>query len=66
MVGLAPLARPAAGEASYGEKRRVEIAIALAQQQAPAAGLAAAGLSREERATWLAAAREHPAPDSRS
>jgi branched-chain amino acid transport system ATP-binding protein len=50
-VGLEPLAHRPIGEVSYGEKRRVEIAMALAQN--PKVLLLdepLAGLSREERA----------------
>jgi branched-chain amino acid transport system ATP-binding protein len=52
MVDLAPLADRPLSQASYGEKRRVEIAMALAQK--PKLLLLdepLAGLSREERAT---------------
>ncbi len=52
LVGLEHLARRALSEVSYGEKRRVEIAMALAQK--PKVLLLdepLAGLSREERAT---------------
>jgi len=52
MVGLAPLADRLLSELSYGEKRRVEIAMALAQK--PRLLLLdepLAGLSREERAS---------------
>ena len=55
MVDLAPLADRPLSQASYGEKRRVEIAMALAQK--PRLLLLdepLAGLSREERATVLA------------
>ena len=55
MVGLAALADRPLAQASYGEKRRVEIAMALAQK--PRLMLLdepLAGLSREERATVLA------------
>jgi branched-chain amino acid transport system ATP-binding protein len=54
-VGLAPLADRVVGEVSYGEKRRLEIAMALAQEprllllDEPLAGLAA-----EERHAMLA------------
>jgi branched-chain amino acid transport system ATP-binding protein len=51
LVGLAHLAKRPIGEVSYGEKRRVEIAMALAQK--PKLLLLdepLAGLSREERA----------------
>jgi branched-chain amino acid transport system ATP-binding protein len=50
LVGLQHLAQRAIGEVSYGEKRRVEIAMALAQK--PRVLLLDepfAGLSREER-----------------
>jgi branched-chain amino acid transport system ATP-binding protein len=52
MVGLQALSRRALSEVSYGEKRRVEIAMALAQK--PRVLLLdepLAGLSREERAS---------------
>jgi len=51
-VGLAPLAQRPLAQLSYGEKRRVEIAMALAQK--PRLLLLdepLAGLSREERAS---------------
>ena len=52
LVGLEHLAPRLLGEVSYGEKRRVEIALALAQKQRLLLlDEPLAGLSREERAT---------------
>ena len=52
LVGLEHLAQRPLSEVSYGEKRRVEIAMALAQQpQVLLLDEPLAGLSREERAT---------------
>ncbi|HEX7605140.1 MAG TPA: ATP-binding cassette domain-containing protein, partial [Usitatibacter sp.] len=60
-VGLAPLADRVVGEVSYGEKRRLELAMALAQ--APRLLLLdepLAGLSAEERRAMLALLAEIP------
>jgi branched-chain amino acid transport system ATP-binding protein len=60
-VGLAPLADRAVSEVSYGEKRRLEIAMALAQE--PRLLLLdepLAGLSAEERRAMLALLEEIP------
>ena len=60
-VGLAPLADRVVGEVSYGEKRRLELAMALAQ--APRLLLLdepLAGLSAEERRAMLALLEEIP------